>query len=279
MLDIARRGLLPLALVVLSSGVAAAQSLGGSARQMAPGSWKLVGFYQGTHDQDLTFALNSGGPCAGGVALGAFACGSGGKVTGVGNGGAVVGKAVFQPWEAMQYYLAMGAGRYNLRVPGAAGVVNVLTGDRPGFLYQAGAKAVLVPDTVAGPAIAIDGSLGLQRYFFNEVRPAATAAAGQIDQKLDLWQYQVALQASHRFDFEGTPVSVEPYGGVKWLRTHAYLKDLQGGGRIGGIQDTISPFVGLTVPFFGHEALVAEASFVDGLQYAVGMQVAFGGKG
>ena len=142
----------------------------------------------------------------------------------------------------------------------------------------AGARALLMPDTVVSPAIAVDASVGWQRYRFNEVRPAATAAAGQVDQKLDLFQYQVALVASHRWDVKEPRLGLEPYGGARWLRTHSYLKDQRsegGGSRIGGIQDAFSPFVGLMVHVLEHETLFAEAAFVNGTQYAAGLQVRF----
>lgn len=275
MRSIARLGALSLAGAVIASSPAASQTLGTSARQMTPGSWKLVGFYEGAQSQDLDFTLQSGGPCAGGGAFNpGFPCGSGGTVTGKGDGGAVVLKAIAQPYEAVQYYASAGLGDYTLRVPNG-GVDNVLTGDRPGFLYAFGAKAVLVPDTVAGPAIALDASVGWQRHHFNEVRPEATAAAGQIDQRLDVLRYQVALETSHRFDFSEPKMSMEPYGGLQWVRTDSHLKDLRGGGRVGGIGDVFTPFLGVLVPVFEHETLFAEAAFVGGYRYSAGLQVRF----
>ena len=129
--------------------------------------------------------------------------------------------------------------------------------------------SVSIPDTVVTPALALDLSYGLQRFRFD-----AQGTAG-IDQELDLRQMQVALEASHRFELTGPKMAVEPYGGLKWLRTQSSLTDNQTGGRAGGIQDTFTPFAGLQIPVYEHETLFVEAAFVDGVQYAAGAQIRF----
>jgi hypothetical protein len=159
-------------------------------------------------------------------------------------------------------------------------VVNSLSGDRPGYLYGMGVRALLWPDTEVKdafivPALAVDGSAGFQRYYFNDLQPAQGASVGGIDQRLDLLHLQLALETSHLFKFEGTRWALEPYGGLKWIRTEARLKDLRGGGRIGGMQDTVTPFLGLGVTPYENESFFAEASFVNGIQYAAGLNVRF----
>lgn len=272
-----------LAGLFLSALPASAQMLGTSARQMSAGSWKVLAYYQGVQDQDLSFSLTGDGTCAGGAAAPAsnvsFPCGTTGKVSGEGSGGAAILKVIHQPWENLQYYATVGVGDYSLRVASVS-TVNSLTGDSPGLLYSFGARALLWPDTeVPGvlvvPALAVDASVGWQQYRFNGMQPARTAAENQINQRLDLLQTQVALETSHRFKFDGTRWALEPYGGLKWLRTQAWLKDLKDGGRVGGIKDTAAPFVGIEVPLHEKESLFAEASFVNGVQYAAGLNLRF----
>lgn len=272
------RGAISLCGFFLFAQAARAQTLGTSARQMPAGSLKTLVYYQGVDDQELAFKVNGAGSCVGAPPSSAsFPC-QGGEIDGEGSGGAVMAKVIWQPWDTLQYYAAFGAGNYTLRT-GSVTVTNVLTGDRPGFLYQVGTRAILVPDTIVTPGVAIDASLGWQRYYFNEMRPAPTAAEGQIDQRLDLMQTQVAVIASHLFTFSDSTVGLEPYGGVKWLRTQAWLKDLRAGGRSGGKKDMVSPVVGVQIPFYERESFFAEATFVDGIQYAVGLAVRFGGDG
>mgnify|MGYP001586760875 CR=1 FL=1 len=268
-----------------------AQSLATSARQLPKGSLKLLTYYQGTKDQVLNFTVANQGTCAaGGVA---FACGQTGDVEGNGNGGMGVVKVLYQPWESFQYYGLFGAGNYSLRVPYNT-VMNTLTGDNPGMMWGAGVKSVLVADTQFSPAIAIDAGLAQSRYKFNRRFPgggAGVAANNNINQALTMSQYQVALEISHVFtltDAEdkrdqkesglsllSSGLKLEPYGGVKWTRIRSDLHDLQDGSHAGGKQDTVSPFAGLRVPVYEHEAFFAEGSFVNGTQYAAGLEVRF----
>ena len=270
-----QRGLASLVGSLFLAGAAGAQTLGTSSRQMSAGSLKALVYYQGVNGQDLTFSVTGDGTCSGAPPSAAtFPCSSTGKVSGEGDGGAMVLKLIYQPHESLQYYLSAGAGNYSLRVASVT-AVNSLTGDRPGYLYSAGFKAVLWPDTPVTPSVALDAGFGWQRYYFNEFQPDRSAGRGQIDQKLDLWLTHIALQAGHLFKPDDWRFGIEPYGGLKWTRAQAWLKDLRGGGRVGGIEDTLSPFIGLQLPVFEKEGLFAEASFLGGVRYAAGLSVKF----
>jgi len=237
----------------------------------------LSAFYQGLQDKELNFSLAGDGTCTNRTGVASFPCSGAGTVEGRADGGAAMLKAVYQPYEALQYYAAFGAGDYTLSVASLAWT-NVLTGDRPGQIYQAGVKAVLWPDTVAGPGLAADLSFGWQRYWFTELQPAHAASEASINQRLDILQTQFALQTGHRFtgpEKEPWRVGVEPYGGLKWVRDQAWLKDFEGGGRAGGIKDTFTPFLGVHLKVYEKEALYAEASFVNGWEYAAGLSVRF----
>ncbi|MFA5111723.1 MAG: autotransporter outer membrane beta-barrel domain-containing protein [Desulfobaccales bacterium] len=266
---------------------------------MDAGAWKAVFFYQGTRDQDLTFSVADAANC---VANGAFAptfpCGGSSDVDAEGNGGAGIFKLIYQPYERLQYYVSGGAGNYSLKIPTTGGI-KTLTADRPGALYGAGFRAVLMPEVAVKlgkhhmeldaqgqkseleplrlmrPALTVDAGAGWQRYNFNELRPVDAAADGQIDQRLDLWQLQLALEASQSIQFADSDLVLEPYGGVKWLRNRADLKDLRSGEHRGGTKDSISPFVGLNVPVGKKEGIFAEASFVNGIQYGAGLNIRF----
>lgn len=239
--------------------------LGTSARQMEAGSWKTLVYFQGASDQKLKFELTDNGICSGhGATAPQFACGQTGEVKLEGDAAAVLVKAVRQVSEqGFQLYALAGAGDYSIK-QGTSSIINGRALNRGGFLSGVGAKAVIWPDTLVAPAIALDASLGWQRYY------------GQM--RLDILQYQLALEASHRFVFDDSRWVVEPYGGIKWLRSHAWLKNIGSGERVGGIQDTVTPFLGLNLPVFGGDAIFAEASFVNGIQYSGGLVFKFGPK-
>lgn len=274
--------------LVLGSS-ANAQIMGLSSRQLPKGSLKLLAYYQGTMDQDLNFNVQNAGNCttANGVK---FACGQSGDVNASGTGGMGVVKVLFQPWELVQYYALGGVGDYALRAP-VNGIGNTFDGDNPGFMLGGGMRVVVLPDTQVTPGIAVDAGASQSAYKFNRLAPGSglAGASGQINQRLGLTQWQVALQIGHLFTItepqtavdkekeillpEG--LKVEPYGGVKWTRIQADLNDLQSGSHAGGQQDAISPFVGVRLPLYGHEGLFAEAAFAHGTQVAGGLEIRF----
>jgi hypothetical protein len=234
---------------------------------------KFLAYYQGVQDQTLDFSVNDAGSCAtpNGVS---FACGQAGKIETKGSGGAGLVKVLWQPWDRFQYYATFGVGDYSLSVPSAT-VTNALTGDALGRLYGAGLKASIVPDTIVTPAIALDVNLARSIYDFNRRFPGGTpGASNNIDQRLTLMTYQVAVETSHLFVLDPN-WKLEPYGGVKWTRVQSDLKDLVDGSHAGGQTDTVSPFLGLRVPVESHEAFFAEASFVDGYHYGAGLELRF----
>ena len=265
--------------VALSCGArsAGAQILATTARQSSSGSLKILGYYQGVQDQTLNFNTNNSGTCTSGAA--AFPCGQGVDTETKGKGGAGMLKIVWQPWDRFQYYGMVGAGDYTLSVPSTT-VANVLTGDNVGLIYGFGLKASLVPDTIVAaeglpsPAIALDASITQSRYNFNRSFPGGTPAGGNIDERLTLTAYSVAVEASHLFTLDQF-WKLAPYGGVMWTRVDADLKDLGSGSHAGGMTDTVSPFLGLRAPIEDHEAFFAEAAFVDGYRYGGGMELRF----
>lgn len=276
------RGTLLSLVLLIAPGTARGQMLGTSARQMPKGSLKILVFYQGVQGQAVDFSVRGGAGCSTANNI-SFACADSGEVEAEGSGGAGMVKLVYQPWESFQYYAAVGAGDYTLRVPSAT-LTNVLTGDNPGLTWAAGLKAVLHPDTIVTPALAVDASVSRSRYYFNRRFPGGTPGqSNNVSQRLDLWQYQVAFEASHLFTIVEKSellalkdgVKLEPYGGLKWLRTQADLKDLADGSHAGGQHDAVSPFLGLRIPVYDHEGLFAEASFVGGTQYAAGLEIRF----
>jgi hypothetical protein len=270
------RAVLALALTCWAPS-AGAQLLASTARQSSSGSLKFLGYYQGVQNQTLNFNTNDSGTCKAGVAT--FACGQSGTTETKGDGGAGMLKIVYQPWDRLQYYAMYGVGDYSLAVPSTT-VTNVLTGDSPGQIYGFGVKASIVPDTIVAaeglpsPAISLDVSVVRSLYHFNRRFPGGAPGLNNIDQRLTLMTYQFAVEASHLFSLDAN-WKLEPYGGVKWTRVQSDLKDLGDGSHAGGQTDTVSPFLGLRVPVEEHEALFAEASFVDGYHYGGGLELRF----
>lgn len=286
-----RTGILLSVVLLSAAGAAGAQSLGTTARQQPKGSLKILAYYEGVQGQELNFNIAAPALCVSQTGGVSFACGQGGDVEVKGRGGAGLLKLVYQHTESLQYYAAFGVGDYSVSVPSAT-ITNDLTGDNPGTVMTAGAKALILPDTVVSPALALDVSVSRSRYYFNRRFPGGTPGGNNnINQRLDLMRYQVAVEASHVFilrdavdkadekaglaALRDAGLKLEPYGGVKWSRIQSDLKDLEDGGHAGGQQDTVTPFAGLRLPLFERNMLFAEASFLGGYQYAAGMEIRF----
>jgi hypothetical protein len=263
-------------MMLLLAFPAEAQLVGTTARQSSKGSLKFLAYYQGVADQILNFSIDGSGVCtaappAGGVA---FPCNSSGDLEAKGSGGAGLFKITWQAAERFQLYTHVGTGDYSIKVPSTT-VGNTLSGDKLGLIFGAGLKASIVPDTIVNPAIALDLSITRSHYNFNRVTPGGTPGINNgFSASLDLTTYQVAVETSHLFEIDSN-WKLEPYGGVKWTRVQADLKDLAGGGHAGGQKDTGTPFLGLRVPAEDRIAFFGEASFVDGLHYGGGLELRF----
>ena len=183
-------------------------------------------------------------------------------------------KFSWQAAERFGLYALAGAGDYSIKVPSTT-VGNTILGDKLGLIYGAGLKASIVPDTIVNPAIALDLSITRSHYNFNRIVPGGTLGINNgFSQRLELMTYQVAVETSHLFTIDKN-WKLEPYGGVKWTRVQADLKDLASGSHAGGQKDTGTPFLGLRVPAEDRIAFFAEASFIDGLHYGGGLELRF----
>lgn len=270
-----RWGLCALSAVIFFAGKTHAEPLGASARQLPAGSLKLTGYYRGEQGRDVTFNVSGSGACQTQGSAVPFTCDSSGKVPAEGSGQAAVARLTWQPFDHAQYYLTLGTGRYSLHVASLTSVTS-LTGDAPGWIYGFGTRANIFPESIASTAIAVDASATWERYSFNRSQPQPRAVLVNVKERLELMKLQLAVEASRRFEFDGR-WKVEPYGGLKWLRTQAWLKDLDSGDRFGGQDDMVSPFVGVALPWSDNESLWGEATFVKGFEYAAGLAVRFGG--
>lgn len=250
---------------------AMAQVSGVTARQASSGSLKFLAYHQGVAEQPVDFSIAGSANCqtAAGVP---FGCGQGGTVEAEGRGAAGMLKAVYQIGDYVRPYAVIGAGSYELSVPSTT-VTNTLSGSAPGLIYGGGVKLSAVPDTQFGAGVALD--LGYQRaeYRLDHLSPRGAASPARADQRLTLTTWQVAVEASHQFSVESA--KLEPYGGIRWLRLEADLKDLPSGTRAGGRKDTASPFLGLRVPGGDRVAGFVESSFAGGYHYGAGFEVRF----
>ncbi|HVA67029.1 MAG TPA: hypothetical protein VNK24_08920 [Elusimicrobiota bacterium] len=254
-----------------SAGPLFAQILAQTARQETPGSWQLSVYYQGVSDQNLNFNLSGGsGSCQSSNGVN-FACGQSGTLSVHGSGDAGLIKAVYQPWDGFQYSAAVGAGYYSLSVPAVNATQNY-SGAAAGPVFSLGVQDVIFPDTIVTPAVAVNAGFSGAMYPLDRMNDSAGNVSA-VNDTLTLLEYQLGVEASHVFPLDGW--KVEPYGGVRWYRVDADLKDATLGSHSGGFRDTLAPVAGLRIPTSDHEGLFAEAAYVGGFQYGGGLSLRF----
>ncbi|HVC08625.1 MAG TPA: hypothetical protein VNH15_01640 [Elusimicrobiota bacterium] len=255
-----------------SAGPLVAQISAQTARQGTPGGWQVSAYYQGVSDQDLNFNLSGGSAACSSKNGIAFACGqSAGALSVHGSGDAGLIRAVYQPWDGFQYSAAVGAGYYSLSVPSASATQNY-AGSGAGPIFSLGVQDVIFPDTIVTPAVAVNIGFSGAMYPLDRMNDSAGNVSA-VNDTLTLLEYQLGVEASHVFPLSGW--RVEPYGGVKWYRVDADLKDATLGSHSGGFRDTLAPVVGLRIPTSDHEGLFAEAAYVGGFQYGGGLSLRF----
>ena len=237
------------------------------ARQAGEGSVRLTAFVAGVSDEGLLFHANGTGSASTSTTGTLFSSQSGSDVDAQGGGSQLFFKLSAQPFEGFEYSLIGGLGHYGVKVPSASATSD-LTGDRVGTTVGAGIRWTMVPDTLVTPAAALDVSALHSQ--FSLTRLDVPGAGGQnVDERLTLDRLQAALVLSKRWG------SWEPYGGVKWLRTFAKLKDLSTSETAGGTKDATIPFLGARFKAFERESLVAEAAFTNGFQVGGGVEIKF----
>jgi hypothetical protein len=229
---------------------------------------KILGYYQGTQSQETTFSVRGAANCVSPNGV-TFGCSQTGDVTGKGSGSMGIVKALYQPGEIVQYYTAVGVGGYDLNLP-----TGKLSGN-PGVAGTLGLRGTIFPDTIVTPGVAADFGVTRSVFSYNRFEQGLPGQNTAVNHRLGMWQYQFAVEVGHQFDID-KDWKIEPYGGVKWIVIKTDLNDLQTGSHAGGTQNTVSPFLGVRVPFGDHEAAVVEVSqFVNGMQEAAGLEFRF----
>ena len=152
-----------------------------------------------------------------------------------------------------------------MNIPSAA-VTSTFYGDAPGITYVAGIRSNIFPETDVTPSITLDMGLGWTRVNFNRVDQHA-AGSRAADLRLDVYEYHIGFSAGRRFG------KTEPYAGVEIIRRQVKFKDLSTGSRAGGKLDEPSAFIGMKIPVFERESLIAEAAFSGGIRIGIGLSV------
>ncbi len=194
-----------------------------------------------------------------------------------GSGNGIMSKVSFQPFETpIQYYVMGGAGQYELKLPSGT-YSNAHATDNPGYTVGGGIKYTVVPHTIVTPAVSVDLSATHSRYKLSNFKSGDGQTAGEINQTFTIFEIQGAATVSKKFLFDlgDGKASVDPYLGVKAIRTRTTFDDNSTGGTFSGTRMDVSPFLGLKFKPFPYEGLVFEASFLTEFGFAAGLTFGF----
>ncbi|OGR88391.1 MAG: hypothetical protein A3A86_03595 [Elusimicrobia bacterium RIFCSPLOWO2_01_FULL_60_11] len=232
-------------------------------------------YYRHVMKQKLTLDVSQTGSFR--VGNSTFSSNSASELEAEGSGNGVMSKVSFQPFDTpIQYYLVGGAGHFDLKLPSGT-YSNKHATDNPGYILGGGIKYTLVPYTVVTPAVSLDISATHSRYKLTSFTSGDGRTVGAINQEFTIFEIQGAATVSKKFlfDLAGEKASVDPYLGVKVIRTRTNLDDNSAGGHYSGTKTDIAPFFGIKFKPFPYQGLVIEGSVLSELSAAVGLTLGF----
>jgi hypothetical protein len=173
----------------------------------------------------------------------------------------------FRPQEGLQYRARFGqVDGFSLEFSSGSHT-NKFESTDLGFLWGVGISGRIVPGSMVSTAIKWD-------LCYTEIRSDldrfdSADAVTSSDAEFREREYQGSILFSQRWK------ELEPFGGLKILRTVSQIRDNGTKGRVTGTEDNVSPVVGLKWNFFNRESVMVEASFVGEESISAGVQVQF----
>lgn len=252
-----------------------ASDLMAPATQLGQKKFHAEVYYRQVLKQKLNLDVSSTGNIQ--VKGSTFSASSTSELESEGSGNAMMGRISFQPFETpIQYYLVGGVGQYDLKVPSGS-YSNKYGTDNPGYIIGGGIRYTVVPFTIVSPAVSLDLSATHSRYSLTNFVSGDGKTVGDTSQLFTSLEIQGALTISKKFLFDlgDNKASIDPYVGVKVVRTRTSLDDNSTGSHISGTRTDVSPFFGLKFKPFPYEGLVLEGSVLSELSYSVGLTFGF----
>ncbi len=252
-----------------------ATELMGPATQLGEKKVHAEIYYRHVLKQKLNLDVSSTGRIR--VAGSTFTTNSTSELESEGSGNGIMSKISFQPFDIpIQYYLVGGAGQFDLKIPSGS-YSNKHATDDPGFIIGGGIKYTLVPYTIVSPAISLDLSATHSQYKLSNFTSGDGLTVGDINQVFTVFEIQGALTASKKFLFDlgDNKASIDPYLGVKVLRTRTNLDDNSAGGHFSGTRTDVAPYFGLKFKPFPRQGIVLEGSVLSELSFSLGLTFGF----
>lgn len=245
------------------------------ATQLGAKKFHVEAYYRYLSKQDLS--LTVGGNTSVVVKNSTVTSSSSSDLDAEGKGGGVMAKATFQPFESgLQYYMLGGMSSFEFKLPSGT-YSNTYATDNPGFVLGGGVKYTLVPYTMVTPAFSFDLSATHSQYKLTKFTAGDGKAVADTGFLMTVFELQGALTLSKKyvFDLGDYKASIDPYLGVKVIRTRTNLDDLTTGAHYSGTRMGVAPFFGFKFKPFPYEGLVIEGSVLNELSASIGLTLGF----
>ena len=232
-------------------------------------------YYRHLAEQDLNIELGNSGTIR--VKNNTYSTTSNTELAAEGSGNGVMAKLTFQPFDfGVQYYMVGGLSHYELSIPSGS-FSNRFQTDGPGYVIGGGIKYTLVPYTIVSPAVSIDLSATHSRYNLTKFASGDGKVTGDTGELLTVLEFQGALTASKKFSFKlGENQSyIDPYLGVKVIRTRTNLDESGTGAHFSGTRTGVAPFFGFRFKPFNYEGFVIEGSLLSEVSASLGITLGF----
>ncbi len=173
----------------------------------------------------------------------------------------------FRPHNGLTYRVKAGQVR-NFDIEFSSGShTNKFEATSTGLVWGLGAEWNVAPGSIVSPAVTMDASWTQRLVTLDRFQ--APGVVQSVDDRFQQDEIQLALNISKRWK------KVEPFAGLKVSRVISTLKDQTTKSSLRGVEDGVSPFVGIALEFFDAETLMLEASFLDEESINAGLNVRF----
>ena len=186
-------------------------------------------------------------------------------------------KMSVQPFEKpIQFYFVGGISSYNLKIPSGS-FSNSYATNQNGYVLGGGVNYILVPHTLVNPAVSLDFSAIHSQYRLTSFQAGDGSTVLAPEYLLTLFEMQAALSVGQRygFNFSSKRMFVDPYLGVKVIRSRIGLDDLSSGAHFSGTHLGVSPYVGFKLIPGRYMSLIVEGSFIKEVLVASGLTFSF----
>jgi len=180
---------------------------------------------------------------------------------------ALIGKVTVKVWDAWHVYLKAGSIGADLEDDA---ILYEKDTDFQGTVYGGGVRRVIFPDTIVTPAVSFEAGATAYTADLKQQKSGGNSAA--IDNEVAVIELQAVLEMSKKL------AVLEPYGGVKVIRTDVTWKDNNPSAAdrtIEGDGTGVAPFAGIRFSFIPFVDLTLEGSLGQEQAASVGITIGF----